>query len=69
MRAMQNVKILIKTDELLNGPQAAKELECHFTAVPRLIKKSNVFSPPIHGINCLHVNDVQALNLEINEGQ
>jgi hypothetical protein len=69
MRAMQNVKILIKTDELLNGPQAARELEFHFTTVPRLIKKSCSFSFPTHGANCPHVNDIKALNLEINEGQ
>ena len=69
MGAMQNVKFLIKTDELFTGPDAAKELKLHFTTVYRWIKKGKVFSFAIHGIDHLHINDFQALKLKINEGQ
>jgi hypothetical protein len=69
MRAMQNVKILFKIDELLTGPQTAKELEFHFTTVPRLIQKSNVFSYPVFSFSHPHINDIKALNLEIDEGR
>lgn len=59
MGAMQNVKILIKTDELFTGPDAAKELKLQFTTGPRLVKKSKVFSFSIHGVDYLHINVVQ----------
>ena len=66
---MQNVKIFIEADELVAVPDAAKELKLHFTTVYRWIKKGKVFSFPIHSVDYLHINEVQALKLKMNEGQ
>ena len=66
---MQNIKILIETDKLVTVPDAAKELKLHFTTVYRWIKKAKVFSFPIHGVDYLHINEVQALKLKMNESQ
>ena len=66
---MQNVKILVETDELVTVPDAAKEPKFHFTTVPRLNKKGKVFSFPMHGVDYLHINGVQTLKLRMNEGQ
>ena len=52
---MQNVIILIETDELVTVPDAAKELKLHFTTVPRWIKKGEVFSFPIHSVDYLRI--------------
>ncbi len=59
--AMQNAKILIKTDKPFNSPNAARELKFHFTTVPRWNKKVKIFSSPIHGVDYLHINGVQTL--------
>ena len=66
---MQNVKILTKNDELFTVPDAAKELKLHFTTIPRVIEKDKVFSFPIHDVEQLHINQVRALKLKMNEGQ
>ena len=66
---MPNVKILIETDELVAVPDAAKELKPHFTTVYRWIKKGKVFSFPIHSVDYLRINEVQALKLKMHEGQ
>lgn len=66
---MQNVKILIETDELISVLDAAKELSIHFTTVYRWIKKGKVFSFSIHGVDYLHTSEVQALKNKMHEGQ
>jgi hypothetical protein len=66
--ATHNVNIPIKTNELLAVPDATRELKLHFTTIPRLTKKDEVFSFPIHSVDYLHINDIQALKLKMNEG-
>ena len=53
--AMQNVKILTKTDRLVAVFDAAKELKLHFTTIYRWIKKGEVFSFPIHNVDFLRI--------------
>ncbi len=56
---MQNVNILIETDELVTGPDATKELRLYFTTVSRFTIKGKIFSLPVHGVDYLHTNEVQ----------
>jgi len=65
---------LLKTEKLddearTRATREAKELKLHFTTVYRCIKKGKVFSLPIHSVDYLHINEVQALKLKMNEGQ
>jgi hypothetical protein len=53
--AMQNINILIETDELVAGPAAAKELKLHFSTLYQWIKKGEVFSFPIHSVDYLRI--------------
>ncbi len=65
----QNVKIFIETCELVTDPDVAKKLKLHFTTIYQRIKKGKLFSFPIHSVDYLRINDIQAFKLKMNEGQ